>query len=137
MLPLRDRIAIGALATRTGCNIETIRYYERVGLLPTPARTAAGYRTYGPNDVTRLVFVRRARALGFSLREVRALLAMADSRGRSCAEVRDLAAAHLRDVRGKIADLQRMDRVLTALIARCARGDLPDCPLIDEMFRTA
>jgi MerR family mercuric resistance operon transcriptional regulator len=95
------------LSKHTGTNIETIRYYERVGLLPPPARSSGGYRLYGTAHLKRLTFVRRARALGFPLAEVRKLLTLADQKRRPCAEVRVVAAAHLEDVKGKIADLGR------------------------------
>src|SRR5438093_6341175 len=85
------RLAIGTLSKRTGCNIETIRYYERVGLLPAPARSSGGYRLYGTGHLKRLAFVRRARTLGFSIDEVRTLLRLADERKRPCAEVRVVA----------------------------------------------
>src|SRR5881397_3342877 len=111
------RIAIGVLATHTGCNIETIRYYERVGLLPAPARSSGGYRLYGTGHLKRLAFVRRARTLGFSIDEVRTLLSLADERKRPCAEVRVVAETHLKDVHAKIADLKRMERVLKATVA--------------------
>ena len=127
------RLAIGMLSKRTGCNIETIRYYERVGLLPTPARSSGGYRLYGTGHLKRLAFVRRARALGFSVAEVRTLLKLADERKRPCADVRVVAAAHLEDVRAKIADLRAMERVLRATVARCAEGTGSDCPLIEAL----
>src|SRR2546425_12034684 len=85
------RIAIGALSKHTGTNIETIRYYDRVGLLPASARSSGGYRLYGTNHLKRLNFIRRARVLGFSLAEVRKLLTLADQRRRPCAEVRAVA----------------------------------------------
>ena len=122
------RIAIGALSKHTGTNIETIRYYERVGLLPAPARSSGGYRLYGTGHLKRLNFIRRARILGFSIGEVRTLLQLADERKRPCAEVRVVAEAHLKDVRAKIADLRRMERVLKATVARCAEGRRSDCP---------
>ena len=128
------RIAIGALATHTGANIETIRYYERVGLLPAPARSSGGYRLYGTNHVKRLNFIRRARVLGFSLAEVRKLLTLADQRSRPCAEVRAVAAAHLEDVKGKVADLKAMERVLADTIARCEAGGGSHCPMIDALY---
>src|SRR5919109_2207018 len=115
-------IAIGRLAKHTGTNIETIRYYERVGLLPMPARSQGGYRLYGSEHLKRLNFVRRARALGFSIGEVRKLLRLADERKRPCAEVRVVAEAHLQDVRAKLADLRRMERVLKFTVARCVSG---------------
>ena len=129
------RLVIGALSQRTGCNIETIRYYERVGLLPTPARSPGGYRLYGTEHLKRLTFIRRARALGFSIHEVRKLLDLADHRRRPCAEARVVAAAHLGDVRAKIADLRTMERVLRETVARCAEGRGSHCPVIDALYR--
>lgn len=123
------------LARRTGCNLETVRYYEKVGLLPEPPRTAAGYRSYHTSHERRLRFVLRARELGFSLDEIRELLRLVDERDRPCAEARDVAAAHLADVRAKIADLRRMERVLKNVVARCADGTLPECPLIETLFQ--
>jgi MerR family mercuric resistance operon transcriptional regulator len=127
--------AIGAASKQTGCHIETIRYYERIGLLPAPNRSVSGYRRYGLEHLKRLMFVRRARDLGFTLEEVRRLLRLADRRERSCAQVRDLATGHLRDVQAKIRDLRAMERVLTGMIGQCADGTLPDCPLIEALFR--
>ena len=111
-------IQIGELSRRTGCNIETIRYYERIGLLPAPPRRGR-YRSYGREDVARLGFVRRARELGFTLDEVRALLG--------------LAASHLKDVRARIADLKRMERVLADSVRACDAGRDPGCPLLDTL----
>ncbi len=128
------RIAIGALSKHTGTNIETIRYYERVALLPAPARSSGGYRLYGTDHLKRLNFIRRARSLGFSLAEVRKLLALSDQRRRPCAEVRAVAAAHLEDVKGKIADLRTMERVLASTIARCEAGSGSHCPMIDALY---
>lgn len=129
------RLAIGTLSKRTGCNVETIRYYERVGLLPAPARSTGGYRLYGTEHVARLTFIRRARTLGFSIDEVRTLLKLADERKRPCAEVRLVAEAHLKDVRTKTADLKRMEGVLKATVAQCAVGRRADCPLIEALYR--
>jgi MerR family mercuric resistance operon transcriptional regulator len=129
------RIAIGRLSKHTGTNIETIRYYERVGLLPAPARSSGGYRLYGTDHLKRLSFIRRARALGFSIGEVRTLLRLADERERPCAEVRVVADAHLNDVRTKIADLRRMERVLKATVERCASGERARCPVIEALYR--
>ena len=123
-----DGLPVGVLSKQTGCNIETIRYYEKAGLLPVPARSPAGYRQYGSTHFKRLTFVRRARALGFSIEEVRKLLKLADERKRPCAEVRVVAGAHLKDVQAKIADLRAMERVLRETVAKCARGRSPDCP---------
>jgi len=123
-------IQICELSRRTGCNIETIRYYERISLLPAPARSAGHYRVYDTADVRRLGFIRRARELGFTLDEVRALLALsANDRQDTCAQVRELAAGHLAEVRAKIADLRAMERVLADAVRRCTAGELPGCPI--------
>ena len=129
------RLAIGKLAKHTGTNVETIRYYERVGLWAAPSRSAGGYRLYGNEHLKRLNFIRRARLLGFSIGEVRMLLRLADERKRPCAEVRVVAEAHLADVRNKIADLKTMERVLKETVARCADGTGSHCPLIDALYR--
>jgi MerR family transcriptional regulator, mercuric resistance operon regulatory protein len=129
-------LAIGSLAKQTGANVETIRYYERIGLLPAPGRSAGGYRLYRTDHAKRLNFVRRARTLGFPIAEVRTLLRLADERKRPCAEVRVVADAHLKDVEAKIADLRAMQRVLKETVARCADGRTgTDCPLIDALYR--
>lgn len=126
-------LAVGVLAKRTSCKVETIRYYERLGLLRPPGRSPAGYRLYGVDDLKRLAFIRRARSLGFTLDEVRVLLTLADRRRRACAEAQHLAEHHLTDVRAKVAALRVMERVLTRMIARCADGTLPECPLIEAL----
>ncbi|HZU91233.1 MAG TPA: helix-turn-helix domain-containing protein [Stellaceae bacterium] len=127
-------IGIGELARRTQCNIETIRYYERIGLLPPPRRSAGRYRRYGGDDVGRLKFIRRARQLGFTLDEVRALMALAATEGGDVrAEARRLAAAHLEQVRAKIADLQAMERTLAEAMRACEAGERPKCPLIEAL----
>ncbi len=130
-----DGFPIGALSKQTGCNIETVRYYEKAGLLPVPPRSPAGYRRYGSTHLKRLTFIRRSRALGFSIEEVRTLLKLADERRRPCAEVRVVAGAHLEDVQAKIADLLAMERVLRETVAKCASGRSPDCPLIESLSR--
>ena len=129
------QIAIGALSKHTGTNIETIRYYERTRLLPAPARSPGGYRLYGSDHLKRLIFIRRARELGFSIHEVRKLLELAEHRRRPCAEARRLAAAHLAEVRAKIVDLRAMERVLGETVARCGEGTGRHCPLIEALFR--
>jgi MerR family transcriptional regulator, mercuric resistance operon regulatory protein len=126
---------IGALSRRTGVNVETIRYYERSGLLPKPARTAGGYRAYRPADAQRLLFIRRTRDLGFSLDEVRRLLGLADQKPRSCRSVHELAVGHLAEIRTKIIDLRRMEKVLAGMVAECAQGTMPDCPLLESLSR--
>lgn len=121
------------LASATGCNLETIRYYETAGIMPLPARTDAGHRTYGASDVQRLHFVLRARDLGFSLVDIRGLLGLGDGALRSCAEVRDKTEVHLADVRAKIIDLQKIEAVLSRTAALCSGGDRPECPVLDSL----
>lgn len=130
------RLPIGMLSRHTGCNIETIRYYEKIGLLPAPARSEGGHRLYGHGHLMRLGFVRRARGLGFTLDEIRALLQLAEDRDRPCAEAREVAVVHLADVRAKIADLRAMEAVLAETVLRCADGKTPDCPLLETLFGT-
>jgi len=130
-----EPLRIGALSRRTGVHVETIRYYERSGLLPRPMRTAAGYRTYGLADAERLYFIRRTRDLGFSLDAVRRLLGLADQKTRSCRSVHALASAHLAEIRTRLDDLHRMEKVLAAMVADCASGTMPDCPLLEALAR--
>lgn len=131
---LAPHLPIGALSKRTGCNIETIRYYERIGLLPRPARTEGGHRSYGLGHLKRLGFIRRARDLGFSVEDIRALLWLTDERDQPCGQVREVAAAHLLDVRAKIGALRRMEEVLEEMVGHCDAGATPECPLIDNLF---
>jgi MerR family mercuric resistance operon transcriptional regulator len=127
-------IQIGQLSRRTGCNIETIRYYERIALLPKPARRAGRYRVYETADVRRLIFIRRARELGFALDAVRALLKLSENDGQGArADVRELAESHLAEVRAKIADLQAMERILADAVRCCAAGETAGCPIIDAL----
>src|SRR5256885_1369417 len=118
-------LAIGTLSKHTGTNVETIRYYERVRLLPAPSRSAGGYRPYGTEHLKRLSFIRRASALGFSLEEVRTLLKLADERKRPCAEVRVVAEAHLDDVRAKIGPQGHGARAQGNRSAMCEGDRLP------------
>ena len=125
--------AIGVLSRRSGVNIETIRYYERAGLLAKPARSAGGFRLYAAADAARLGFIRRARDLGFTLDDVRRLLDLADGRSQSCRRVQKIAEGHLADVRTKLADLRRMERALSGSVRSCAEGRLADCPLLEAL----
>ena len=124
----------GALAKETGVNIETIRYYEKIGLMPDPLRTGAGYRVYDASDLKRLLFIRRCRELGFSLEELRGLLGLVDGGDYTCAEVRDLTIVHLGDVRQKIRDLRKMERTLKEMVSQCDGELVPECPIVDELF---
>lgn len=124
---------IGALAAAAGCHLETIRYYERVGLLPKPARTGSGYRAYRPGDVARLRFITRGRALGFSLDEIRSLMRLSESPDLSCADVDALARRHLDDVRGRLLDLQRMEAALVATLEQCRGGERGACAVLQTL----
>jgi MerR family transcriptional regulator, mercuric resistance operon regulatory protein len=127
-------LPIGTLAKRTGLTAEGIRFYERAGILRPPARTAGQHRLYSRADLRRLSFIRRARELGFSLDEVRALLGFADNAGdHTCAEAHHLATKHLDDVRAKMADLRKMEKALRNMVASCAHGTLAECPLIETL----
>ncbi|MDT7531455.1 helix-turn-helix domain-containing protein [Sphingopyxis sp. SE2] len=121
------------LAKRTGCNLETIRYYETIGLMPDPPRSAAGYRVYDDSHVSRLRFILRARELGFSIEEIRGLLGLVDRGTQTCAEVKDRAEAHLVEIRDKIRDLKRIQAVLAATAAQCSGEVVPDCPVLDAL----
>jgi DNA-binding transcriptional MerR regulator len=126
-------LSIGALAKATGTKVETVRWYERVGLLPAPARTAGNYRSYGRAHLGRLSFVRRARDLRFTPDQVRGLLLLADQRDRSCEEVDTVARAHLGDVERKIADLQALRRELADIIGQCGHGTVAERRIIEAL----
>ena len=126
---------IGSLSRDTGCNIETIRYYERIGLMPKPPRSKGGHRLYEKDHLKRLSFIRRTRDLGFTLEEVRGLLRMIDGHDYTCDEVKVLTLDHLQEVQQKIADLRRLERVLRTMAAECEGGNVPDCPIIDALYR--
>jgi MerR family transcriptional regulator, mercuric resistance operon regulatory protein len=127
------QITIGELSKQTGCNIETIRYYEKIGLLPTPPRSDGGYRLYGNEHTRRVQFVRRARTLGFTLEEIRRLLRLAADGKNTCAEAHEVASSHLDDVRKKISDLRVMEHVLVDTVRRCESGGQTTCPLIEAL----
>lgn len=126
--------AIGRMSRETGVNIETIRYYERIGIMPAPDRTTGGNRQYNHEQLKRLFFIRRSRGLGFSLEEIRGLLEVVDRQDFTCGEVHDLTVDHLAAIREKITDLKRLEKALKVMVAECKRGDVPDCPIIDTLF---
>ena len=129
-------MTIGQLAKTTGTAVETVRYYEKIGLLPKVARTAGNYRSYGSAEVARLSFIRRARDLGFSLDQVRTLLSLADDRDLPCGEVDALARHHLDAVDRKIADLTALRSELSSLIAQCGRGTIAECRILEALAPT-
>ncbi len=124
-------ITIAALAKASGVHLETVRYYERVGLMPEPQRAVNGYRNYRPEHVKRLSFIRRAREIGFSIDAIRDLLALAEPGRASCAEVQTLTAARLAEVRAKIADLRKLEAILADAVERCSTEIAPVCPVLD------
>lgn len=124
-------LTIGKLAEATGVKVETIRYYERAGLIAPPARTSGNYRAYDAADLERLRFIRRTRDLGFALEEVRAMLNLASQHDQPCGTIDAIAAEHLRQVDHKIADLQGLRRELSTIIASCAGGSMDDCRILE------
>jgi MerR family mercuric resistance operon transcriptional regulator len=123
--------SIGELSRLSGVNAETIRYYERIKMVPPPPRTASGRRIYDSTHLRILAFIRRSRELGFSLDEIRALMRLEGPEGASCRDVRDIAARHLEDIRAKISDLRKLERLLAKTVARCSGRMVPDCPVLD------
>lgn len=126
---------IGEVAKRTGCNIETIRYYERIGVIDPPPRKGA-YRDYSHTDLEHLRFVRRSRELGFSLQEVQALLSLATRADENCDQVQRIAEEHLTNVRARVADLKRMETALAALVERCDENRDGKCPVVMSLAGT-
>ena len=124
----------GSLAKRTGVNSETVRYYEKIGLMPIPARSNSGYRIYDQTHLKRLSFIRRSRELGYTLQEIRELLELVDGGDYTCAEVRDRTMRHLDDVAKKIRDLQKMQRTLKTMASKCDGGLVPECPIVDALY---
>jgi MerR family mercuric resistance operon transcriptional regulator len=124
---------IGSAAASSGCHIETIRYYERIGLLPPPARTTSGYREYLPEEVERLRFITRGRDLGFSLDEIRSLLTLSDDPALSCRDVDQLARHHLADIQQRVRELRRIARELERTIASCAGGKRGQCAILGAL----
>jgi MerR family mercuric resistance operon transcriptional regulator len=130
-------LTIGQLAAAAGVNLETVRYYERIKLMPSPARTTSGHRVYERSHMQRLAFIRRGRDLGFSIEQIRALLALAEPSRASCAEIGEVARAHLSEVRTQLADLARLERILAATVAKCSGGFDPTCPVLDVLTTRA
>jgi Cu(I)-responsive transcriptional regulator len=128
---------IGALARATGAKVETVRWYEKVGLLPAPARSTGNYRTYGEAHLGRLSFIRRARELGFSLDQIRALLGLVGQPDLPCEAVDAIAREHLAEVDRKIADLQALRRELDSLIGQCGCGTVSECRIVEALAPVA
>ncbi|MGK9170300.1 helix-turn-helix domain-containing protein [Inquilinus limosus] len=130
-------LRIGALAERTGTSAPTIRYYEHIGLLPPASRQAGGQRSYGEDDVRRLTLIRRCREFGFSIQQVRSLVALRQDPGRPCMAARDMAREHLAQIRSKLAELKALERSVSRFVdeceARCVGGPGPDCVVLADL----
>ena len=129
-----QRKTIGWVAKAADVNVQTVLYYERQGLLPALSRSASGYRLFDDEAVQRIRFIKRAQKLGFSLKQVAALLALQGKQDASCSEVSNIAASHLEEIEGKIHDLKRMQAALAPLVDTCpGKGPLKACPILDSL----
>ena len=124
---------IGQAAAAAGVSAKMIRHYEEIGLLPKVRRTPANYRSYGPNDIHSLRFIKRARTLGFPIYDIRELLGLWRNRSRSSAAVKRIAAGHADDLRRKIAEMQSMVNALTHLAQNCHGDQRPECPILEDL----
>ena len=129
----RDALTIGDLGAATDTKVETIRYYERISLMPAPKRSDGNYRIYRAEHAERLGFIRRSRALGFSLDQVRELLSLSDHRHRSCEAVDEIAREHLANIDRKISDLKVLRRELETLLSQCQHGAIAECRIIKAL----
>jgi len=128
------RLTVGEVAKRAAVHIETLRYYERQGLVARPPRSRSNYRLYPEETVPRIQFIKRAQQLGFSLKEIRELLALRATPQIQCADVRERALAKIREIEHKVRTLQAMHTALTRLVAACAgQGHIADCPILESL----
>ena len=134
---MAEKLTIGRMAEATGTKVETVRWYEKVGLIAPPARTTGNYRAYSSDDLARLSFIRRARDLGFSLDQVRALLDLTRQGERDCATVDGIASEHLAEVDRKLADLTALRRELARVISTCEGGTVAECRILEALAPTA
>ncbi|MBL4671836.1 MAG: helix-turn-helix domain-containing protein [Arenicella sp.] len=134
--PPNKSLAVGDLARAGQCKVETVRYYEKIGLMPIPQRTAGGRRSYQQSELKRLIFIRRSRELGFSVAQVRNLLRFVDEPNHTCGEVKGLTLAQSKEVQSKIDDLQRLHKALLEMADKCKGQNysLDQCPIIDALF---
>lgn len=133
---MTKQLAIGDLARQTGTKVNTIRFYEDIGLLPRAVRTASGRRSYSVADVRRLTFIRHGRGLGFSVDEIRSLLALSDEPERDCAEAAAIARRHLQDIETRIARLETLRDALSEVAVSCEGGRARDCRVIEAIAGT-
>lgn len=136
MQPSEKGFSIGELASQAGSKVETVRYYEKAGLMPEPPRTEGGHRLYAHSHLKRLVFIRRSRELGFPIEQVRQLLKFIDEPSHTCGEVKTLAVRQTREVQRKIADLKRLQTALNEMAVKCEGGSytVDNCPIINALF---
>ncbi len=127
-------IPIGGLSRKTGVNIETIRFYEREGILPLAVRSDSGRRIYDDDDTKRLSFIHKCRSLGFSLKAITSLLSLVDTGNYTCRQVHELTLLHANQVTEKINDLKKMETVLLEMVDQCGKGNVPECPIVDSLF---
>ena len=132
----KEIMTIGVLSQKSETDAQTIRYYERLGLMSKPERTEANYRVYNEDAVFRLRFINRAKEIGFSLNDIKVLLGMADGKVRGCDEVREFAATRLDKIQTQIRNLKSMERTLSNLVSQCVNlKTLKDCPILDELIK--
>ena len=128
-------LRIGEVAERGGVNLQTIRYYEQVGMMPAPPRSAAGYRQYQPEHLQQLIFLRRCRDLGFSIQEISSLLELAEQSAEPCTKVAHVATQHLEAVQAKMSDLKRLERALESMVKSCSGGPVAECKILRALGR--
>ena len=134
-MPIHEKIlSIGLLSTQTNCKVETIRYYEKIGIFPKPPRTEGGHRVYSENHLKRLVFIRRGRELGFSLEDIRTLLKLIDGGANTCQQVEAITLHHIGNIHQKILDLKKLEKILATISSQCEGGVVPECPILDALF---
>ena len=129
-----EQIGIGELSQRTNCNVETIRYYEKIAILNKPDRTSGGHRVYGEVQIKRLSMILKCRQLGFAIEEIRGLLSLVDGGIATCAEVKHITEGQLSEVQRKMADLKKMEKTLKNMVAQCSGSKVPECPVLDVLY---
>lgn len=130
-----EKLTIGQLAKKANVNLETIRYYERRGLIPDPSRNSSGHRQYSLEEVKRTKFIKRSQALGFSLKEISELLSLRVEPGTTCADVKALVETKIEDIEKKITDLEKIRMALSRLSQRCTgQGPVGRCPILEELY---
>jgi DNA-binding transcriptional MerR regulator len=133
MLKRNGRLTIGDLSRETGCKVQTIRYYEQIGLMPEPERSGGNQRLYGADHLKRLAFLRHGRELGFSLEAIRKLLSLAEHPAQSCEDADDIARVQLQHVESRIARLRALRKELKRMLAECEGGRVSDCRVIEVL----